>query len=353
MPVSFNNVIEIIPKLIDKYDLNLNGKVVLTEAASFAYKYNPLIAIMAGAKKVIVYCKDSKYGKSQDILCELHSMADIVKPGVLFIADKLEDSIINQADIVTNSGHLRPFKRSFFEAMHSKAVLALMWEPWEIRNGEIDFDAARSNGILIMGTNEHEYPCNMKTYCVMLAIKLLTEHNPAYYLDKIVIVGDQELLAIAIYDGLLNIGLNVSLISPTASTCEIDLALHNADYLLIAEHHNINTIVGQVISIDNLKHSKIKKIGLIAGQVDMGLIETLQIDVYPKPSARHGYINYGMENIGIVPVIDLFSAGLKVGQAMSLARTYYGFDCKFAAKYALNHSPALDLLGDFAWIDEN
>ena len=35
---------------LDKFNLNLTGKVVLTEAATGAYSVTPVIAAMAGAK---------------------------------------------------------------------------------------------------------------------------------------------------------------------------------------------------------------------------------------------------------------------------------------------------------------
>jgi hypothetical protein len=54
-------------KQVKALNLDLKGKVVLTEAASGAYVVTPIVAAIAGAK-VYAYCKDTAYGTVEEIV---------------------------------------------------------------------------------------------------------------------------------------------------------------------------------------------------------------------------------------------------------------------------------------------
>ena len=60
-------------------------------------------------------------------------------------------------------------------------------------------------------------------------------------------------------------------------------------------------------------------------------------------------MSFQPSELGPYPVMDLFSAGLKVGEAMSLARTK-GLSLVDSAAYTLKNSPAMDLDRELAWI---
>ena len=47
--------------------------------------------------------------------------------------------------------------------------------------------------------------------------------------------------------------------------------------------------------------------------------------------------------------MDLFAAGIKVGQTMANYRLS-GMDVETAAKCTLDEAPALDLTGEWAWV---
>ena len=77
-----------------------------------------------------------------------------------------------------------------------------MWEPWEIRKSEIDLVKAKENNILVMGTNEHEIPCDMRPYGLLTALHLMMNHNASIVDDRILLIGSQETLAVPIEKGL-------------------------------------------------------------------------------------------------------------------------------------------------------
>ena len=62
-----HRAIEIIEQTIKSLDLNLKSYVVLTEVGSNNYIYTPIIPLLAGAKRVYAWTRDSSYGSGEEI----------------------------------------------------------------------------------------------------------------------------------------------------------------------------------------------------------------------------------------------------------------------------------------------
>ncbi len=58
---------KVVKRAIEKFDLNLEGLTVFTEAATGNYLYTPIAAALAGAEQVFAITEDSKYGKKEDV----------------------------------------------------------------------------------------------------------------------------------------------------------------------------------------------------------------------------------------------------------------------------------------------
>jgi len=338
-------------KLVEKYNLNLTGLTVLTEAASGSYLYNPLIAILSNASNVITFCKDSKYGKADDIRKNMfikYKKFNLEKR--YKFCKELDKDIIYSADIITNSGHLRPFNKKFISSLKNKSVLPLMWESWEVRDDEIDFNAAKEHGILVLGTNEHSKLCDMKPYAFLTSLKLMIDQKISIAEDNILIIGNQ-LLAISIEEGLNNLKFNCRRIRSNSSNNIINQALEWADYILLAEHKDKNIIIGKnaIINTSQLKKNNITHIGILCGLIDIQDLNKNHISFYPKQLAPYGFMSYQPYELGCYPVMNLFAAGLKVGETMARARLS-GMSLKESAQYAISHSPAMDLLDNLSWL---
>src|SRR5690242_10199626 len=107
-------------------DLNLDGATVLTEAASGAYIVTPILAAMAGAT-VHAFTRNTRYGSVSDIEAETLSLAR--SAGVadrISVHAELTPELISSADIITNSGHLRPIDSTFIASAKQGAVISLM-----------------------------------------------------------------------------------------------------------------------------------------------------------------------------------------------------------------------------------
>jgi hypothetical protein len=115
--------------------LDLAGKVVLTEAATGAYVATPVIAAMAGPKRVYAFSRPTSYGSVEEVAALIGDLAAFC--GVsdrITVVEKLTPEILGSTDVVTNSGHLRPLNSDFVDQLPSRAVIALMYEAWEFRS---------------------------------------------------------------------------------------------------------------------------------------------------------------------------------------------------------------------------
>lgn len=351
MPISPARAKKYAQQLVQKYGIDCRGLTILTEAASGTYLFNLMMPLLGGAERVIAYCRNSRYASTQ----EVHDSMRVVYTAAELderweFRTSLSSQDIAAADIVTNSGHLRPFDAAFMNHMKPTAVLPLMWEPWEMRPGEIDLYVAQQRGILIMGTNEHEAPCDMRPYSFLTAMHLAMSHKASVADDRILVIGDQYTLAQPMEDGFKRLGIACRRISPTCSPGEAAQAVQWATYIIVAEHADHRLLLGPsgLIDTQQLVAENTTGVGVVAGCVDRDDLEAHGISVYPETIAPPGFMSYMPSELGPYPVMDLFAAGLKVGQEMVRARLS-GMTCTDAALHALQSSPALDLEGDMAW----
>ena len=98
-----------------------------------------------------------------------------------------------------------------------------------------------------------------------------------------------------------------------------------------------------------IKACEVSGVGVITGAVDTKSLVECGISVFPKVTTKHGYMSYSPCEIGPYGVMDLFAAGIKVGQTMANCRLR-GMDLESTAWYTIKNSPALDLTGEWSWI---
>lgn len=310
-----NRAVSLINTLISHYALNLSGATVLTEVANGPYQYNALIPLLAGAKKVLVYARDTAFGSADDNYQSFVSYAQALGVSQFEIVEELTTQDLRSVNIVTNSGHLRPFGKDFLARFSPRTTLCLMWEPWEMREGEIDLDYCDERGILVLGTNEHEPPCDMRKYSAPLAVKLMLETGSALVNEQVVVVGDQKTLAIPMVKDLAAAGLNIK----HQSVKEMQEWSRNGcppmTYLLLAEHHANELLLGEsgMVPITTLP-ATLHTVAVISGQVSVKELNNAGIRVFPDKLSPAGYMSYQTYELGIEPVVDLFTAGLKVGE---------------------------------------
>jgi len=312
---------DLIKKAIDFHKLDLNGLIVFTEAASRNYIVTPIIAAMAGAK-VYAIASDSKYGLSKDIEKFTYDFAEFcgIKDRIKIVFDKKEE-IISQANIVTNLGFVRPIDRNFVNMMNDTAVIPFMYEAWEYREGDVDLDACRFKGIPVLATNEDALGLEVFDYVGPLCIKMLFELEIEVLRSKIVIVSNNKFGEV-IKKYLKKIGADVVLTNNLQSE-EALRQLKDCDALIVAGFKNNETIIGKngQLSAKKLVEAS-RKISVIQFSGDIKIEELEKYNIQYFPQQRIGKFRMGMTlaELGPKPIINLYCAGLKIGEIMAKLR---------------------------------
>jgi hypothetical protein len=346
-------------ELIRQMDLDLSGLTIYTEAASGAYRLTPLMAALAGAKRVYAQTRDSRFGTAGEV-CRA-TLADAVELGLAGRIEVLTERChrcLAESDIITNSGFVRPIDRDLVSVLKPTAVIPLMWETWEFRSADFDLDACRERGVLVLGTNEHQPPCNMVPYCGFLGLKLIFELG--FDGGGVLVLGNAPYPAGAMVSQLRGAGIDAVWCSsgPEGDFRYDELPEHfrqrGSDYgiLIVAEHAHRMPLLGPegLLTFGSIREiNPAIRIGVIAGNVDASSLKASGLTYLPQHIAPAGFMSYQPYALGPRPVLLLFAGGLKVGEAMARARLA-GLDPRAAAAAALRTSPAMDFIGDHAWL---
>jgi len=161
--------------LISRYKLNLAGKTVFTEYASGNYYYTAVAAKLAGANRVYAYYP---FGERDEML----------KEGIIKTSDR---GFISEADIVTNSGNVRPITCQDICSMKSEAVIALMMMKSQVRKGDVDFYCAKKSKIRVVGTDEERI--GILDSIPFKIMKVCFEADLSVWKDKFFLISDGKI----------------------------------------------------------------------------------------------------------------------------------------------------------------
>jgi len=323
MWTNLNRIHQLIENAIHKFFLDLRGLHVLTEAATGYYVLTPVIAALAGAGQVYAITCNSRYGTASSVRNETIRLAThwgVEKKIEVF--ESRNDPCIQKADIVTNLGFVRPLDAPFLRRLKPKAVIPLMWETWEYRPEDLDLKECRRLGIPVLGTNEHHPDLRIFDYLGPLALKLLLAMDVEVYHSNIVIIGSGEFADI-IKKCLLSLKASVTLLNPhNSGILEEKMsheALRSADAIVVAEHHSRGMLIGPEGKISPEMLRKLNPylaIAHICGGVDRVELESAGIRCVPNEFATPGHMSVTTDYLGPRPLIDLHTAGLKVGELL-------------------------------------
>jgi hypothetical protein len=189
MPAIKNKIEDALSRL----NLDLKGKVVLTEAATGAYIVTPVIAALAGAE-VYAFTKDTRYGTVADVRKQTNELLGQFnnKNLKLEIIDKLTPEIIAKADIITNSGHLRPLNSEKLQYAKPGVVIPLMYEAWEWRDADLDINFCKQKGIVVGATNERHPDVDVFNYLGDMALKMIFDAGLNPYKNSFILLCNND-----------------------------------------------------------------------------------------------------------------------------------------------------------------
>jgi hypothetical protein len=301
---------------VRRCELDLSGMTVLTEAASDAYAVTPVLAALAGAKHVFALARDSRFGTIDEVARAIITLARTAN-----VSDRIEivtekgRGIVAGADIITNSGHLRPIDREMAGWMKPTAVIPLMYEAWELREADLDLAACRRKWIAVAGTNERHPAVDVFSFLGSIAERLLLDAGIALGGRRIVLWCDNPFHAF-LEEHFIKSGALVE----SVETLDVIRAGHVPDAILAAMTPRARPVLGtrEAKIIANRYPGVL--VAQFWGDMDRAALARCGVRCWPVESPPPGHQGIMLSSIGPEPVVRLQAGGLKVGEVMARIR---------------------------------
>ena len=302
---------------IQRCELNLQHATVLTEAASGAYVVTPVLAAMAGAKQVFAITRTSRYGTVEQVREQTQQLAKLagVSGCIEVITNKSRD-IVAQADIITNSGHLRPIDAKMVSWMKPTAVIPLMYEAWEFRPEDVDLDACIQRGIPVAGTNERQPAVDVFSFLGAMAIKLFLDAGIAVYGSHVLLLCDNS-FGPFIEQGMTSVGASVD-VAETLPTAPHDRVY---DAILVALQPRPEPVLSTTEAAKIASRWPGAVVVQFWGDIDRSALLAANVPVWPTEAPLPGHMAILPSDVGPEPIVRLQSGGLKVGELLWRARS--------------------------------
>jgi hypothetical protein len=302
-------------EIVDHVGLDLSGGTVLTEAATGAYVVTPVIAALAGAR-VTAFTRASRFGMVEEVRRQTTRLADALDlTDRIDVVDHLRHEVIASADIVTNSGHLRPLTAEVVNRMTPGAVIPLMYESWEFRAQDLDIEACRRRGIAVGGTNERHPKLQIFDYLGMLAIHGLLNSGVAVADSHVLLICDNPFESF-IEHQLLRAGARVALVDGSASRIETALAEQVYDAIVLATTPAQRPWLGKPgqaqVSAARVPAGSV--LVQVFGDIDREAFDDVRF--YPPAAPAPGHMGVMLHDIGVEPIVRLQAGGLKAGECL-------------------------------------
>ncbi|WP_415376871.1 hypothetical protein [Patiriisocius sp. Uisw_017] len=306
--------------------LDLTGYNILTEVGSGEYVYTPIIAALANANKIVAYTKDSRYGKASDIIerCRIILKGIGLADKVEFYSDEVSKEHLENADIITNSGFLRPLNKEKLQYLKKNAVIPLMYEKWELRDSDIDIDYCKLNKIRVAGTWENHPDLLVFNHVGPLAVKMSLNAGYEVYNNKIIVWSDDHFGEVA-KKAFLSLGAKEVIL--TTNQDFLYKNIENVDFIYVCDYDEKR----EYGSADFFDFKKLLKLnpdfGIVHlyGNINYNKHKDSITTLYPSFDGFSSIMTYTLSHIGINPLINLQISGFKVAESL-----HENISCEFA-----------------------
>ena len=309
----------IIKKSIRDTNLDLCGQTILTEVGSGYFVFTPIIALMANAKKVYAWVKDSRYGTAKDISIMCDNLVQEFE-----ISNKIEYGInvrpekhISEASIITNLGFVRPINEYFLNHVSENVSISGMCEAWELRPADINLKLCKEKDIRVAGTWENHPDLKIFDGCGHLAIKMVNEAGYELYQNNIIVWSNDN------FGEVISSAFERFGAKKVIKTTNIDDLYNNiteTDFVFFCDYHEQRKILGDGGFIDILKLYELNRgIGIVHlyGDIDNDKVKNQNIHIYPNKRGQASIMTFTLAHLGPIPIINLHAAGLKVGECLN------------------------------------
>ena len=307
-----HRLLRLMGEAVERLHLDLRGMRVLTEAATGAYVVTPVLAALAGAREVMALTRSTRYGSADTVAAGTAELAALAGVGsAVQVYTERDPALIARADIVTNSGHVRPIDAEMVGWMQPGTVIPLMYEAWEMRAGDLDLAACQAKGIRVGGTNERHPAVNVFGFLGLMAVKLLTDAGIAAYGARVLLLCDNPFRPY-LEAGLKDAGASVT----TDERFPVAGLTGAVDAILVA----LRPTPAPVLTAAHADRIREAWPGAAVlqfwGDLDRPSLAAAEVPVWPLQPPAPGHMGILPSQVGPEPIVRLQAGGLKVGEVL-------------------------------------
>jgi hypothetical protein len=306
----------LVEEAVARCQLDLSEVSVLTEAATGPYVVTPVLAALAGAQ-VTAVTRSTRYGTTEQVTeatLRLAKQLDVADR--ITITDQRRPELFAAADVVTNSGHLRPIDGDCGAAIRPGTALSLMFEAWEIQAGriDVDLDGLQARGVQVAGTNERHPHVDVFSYLGPMAVAQLADAGVSAYAGTVAVLCDNPFRDY-LHDGLHAVGARVEI----ADQLAVLLEGPRPDALIVA----MRPTGASLLSPTDLDAIASRWPDVVVaqywGDVDRAGCAAAGLACWPEQSPGDGHMGVLPSRVGPEPIVRLQAGGLKVAQVLRVA----------------------------------
>lgn len=293
---------------------DLSGMRVLTEAATGAYAVTAPLAALAGAVEVVALARGGRHGTAADARHATMSLAEAAGVGGrVRVVEALPDDL-GGFDLVTNSGHLRPLDASVIGRLRAGCTIALMFEAWELREGDLDVAACHARGIPIVGVSEQHPSVDVFSYHGALCLRALHDAGLPGYGNRIALLCDND-FAPSILRSFAAIGAEIACFTGAA-----DVPRDDWDCVLVALHPAARPRLDAAGALALSRAAPGATVVQLWGDVEREALRDAGLPVWPPHAPRPGHMGVLLSEIGPDAVVRLQAGGLAAAALVAKGR---------------------------------
>lgn len=347
MTVNYPRTARLVLDAVDAFDLDLDGYTVYTEAATGGFAATAATAVAAGAETVYALAYDSSHGSAQQAREHTRRLtAHVGDDHKLSFPETKRAEHFMEADIVTNTGFVRPIDEQVADWLSPNAAVPLMFETWEFREADMDIEALWRRDIPVLGTDERDDRVATQRYLRALAVAIAFECDVEVMDGEFVVLGDGRMASHAAA-GLEALGGSVSRVGPNDVNGDGTVLVENItdiDVLFVIDHLTDELLVGDEGLVDSAmlaEHAPGVTVAHIAGPVATDDLEVAGLRYVPDEPAPPGTMSYTTGHLGPRPIVDLHAGGLHIGADLVRERRR-GADLRTATERVASSSLGMD-----------
>ena len=288
----------LVDRRVQRLSLDLRGMSLLTECATGPYAATALAGAAAGCAQVLAYGRDTAWGSLDEARAWTLEVA-----GLLGVADRitvlegLQPGHLQAADIVTNSGHLRPLDAAKARHLRPGCVVPLMYEAWEVRPEDVDLRALAARGVPVVATNERHPEVDVFRFLGPMVVRALFEAGLEAMHNTVVLVCDND-FGPYIESSLRGIGAHVTReLAGPAPDAIVVATTPGGEPWHPAKANLAGTVVLQVF-----------------GDVDRPAVQAAGAVMLPPAEPPSGHMGVLPSSLGLDPIVRLQIASLKAAE---------------------------------------